>query len=88
MNRSKKYINGPIALCLCGLLAAETSKPHAEFVAVSPTIQITAVALSNTAAATFVSPSGNFESFTPVEIKIPHDRLVLQTTGLLLPIAK
>ena len=81
MHPAKKYV----VLGLCGLLALESSNPHASFVVVSPTIEMTA-ALTNTTAAAFFSAPGPFKSFTPVEIKIPHDRLVIQTAGLLFPI--
>jgi len=84
----KKYIDIPVALGLCGLLAFEATKPHAEFVAVSPTIEIAAAAFTNTAAAVSVSVPGSLETFTPVKIKIPYNRLVVQTAGLLLPIRK
>lgn len=87
MSQAKKCVDISIALGLCGLLAVEASKPHAEFAAVSPTIEMTA-ALTNTAAAVFTNAPSPFESFTPVEIRIPYDRLVVQTAGLLLLIKK
>jgi len=87
INVSSEDVDISIALGLCRLLAVETSNPHAEFVAVSPTVEMTA-ALTNTAAAAFVNAPGPFESFTPVEIKAPHNRLVVQTAGLLLLIKK
>ena len=88
MYQAKKYTNIPLALGLCGLLAVETSGPHAEFVAVSPTIGIVSAAFTNTAAGMLVSAPKPFETLTPVEIKIPQDRLVVQTAGLLPSIKK
>jgi hypothetical protein len=83
----KKEVVLPLTFGLCGLLVFETSKPHAGFIAVSPTVHVGA-ALSSTAAATMVTRSGAFENFTPAEMRIPHDRLVVQTAGPLLPIKK
>jgi hypothetical protein len=88
MYQPKKYIDIPLALGLCGLLAVEISKQHAEFVAVSPTIDIVGAAFTNTAAGMLVSVPQSLESLTSVEIKIPQHRLLVQTTGLLLSIKR
>jgi hypothetical protein len=79
------YLKTSIALGLsAGLLAGEvfgeSALTHGEFVAVSPT-PMPNVAVTNTTAAVI---SSRFESFRPVEVKIPQDRLVVNTAGLML----
>jgi hypothetical protein len=84
----KRYFDIPIVLGVSiGLLAGEalgeSVLPHGEFVAVSPT-PMPNVAITNTTAVTTVNV---FDSYTPVEWKIPRDHFVVDTTGIVLPVS-
>jgi len=85
MNRHFKI---PVVLGLsAGILVGEMfgeNKPHAEFVAVSPNPMVN-IAVPNVTATT-VSNVTRFESFTPVEWRMPHDHLVINVAGLVLPV--
>lgn len=86
--KMKKYVVVGMVGLLVGDVAAETlhvsaeSVPHGEYTAVSPTMNI---ALPNVTATT-VSSTSDFDTFTPVEAKIPHDHLVVYPSGLVLPV--
>jgi hypothetical protein len=78
MDRMNKKV---VVLTLSGALAAELwlgeSQPHAEFLAVAPSAGFNSnIAMSNTASVQV------FDAYTPVELKRPHDRLVVQTIEL------
>jgi len=87
----KKYVEIPIVVGLVGLLVGDVvaeTLPHGEFVAVSPSPMMN-IAVSNAAASTISASylgASYFESFTPVEVKIPHDHLVVDPIGLVLPV--
>jgi hypothetical protein len=83
-----KYMAVPIALGVSvSLVMGEglgEGKPHAEFLAVSPGLSAN-IASSNVAATTIYSTSNGPANFVPLERKIPCDRLVTETAGLVLP---
>ena len=83
----KKYVALPIVAGITvGLLADELlgeGNPHAEFVAVSPT-SFSNISMG-TSTVNVVVYDSEFSNFTPVEWKIPQQRAVVQTAGLVLP---
>ena len=61
------------------------SKPHGDFVAVSPTPTPTLnIALTNATAVTVSAP--RFDTYAIVERSIPQDHFVVYPTGLVLPV--
>jgi len=83
----KRYLMIPIAVgvsaaLLAGEALGESTLPHGEFVAVSPT-PMPNVALTNTTAAQM---GHSFDNYISVEWKIPQDHLVVNVRGLVLPV--
>jgi len=79
----KKRVTFPVALgistCLVAELAFGEGKPHAEFLAVSPTVNDGAFVNGTPTVTTF----GVFnDPFLPAEWKIPHARVVIRVSGL------